>query len=292
MSILDFFKKAKNTSPKAVAKKLARNQISMEPKETASEILTNQSKIGGRPYLPADFVWPTFFDKEADAERPLSFFCQINLAETKAYDRDKLLPKTGMLSFFYDCEAFRWGFDPEDAGAARVFYFENLTDFVPHEIPQALNESYVIPELSLAFATQPSYPMYEELEHHSNIQCEWDDYDDARAELGVKIDEDPEGHKLLGYADIIQNEMLSECERVSRGLYTGTPDYRKDLSNEDEADIWEKAKDWTLLLQLGTIEKDEFEWMFGDCGFLYYYIRKQDLAAKQFDRCWFIVQCS
>lgn len=286
MSVFDFFKKAK--AVKAV-QKLCRNTIIMETDDDVPG--ADQSKIGGRPYLPADFVWPTFFDGEADIARPLSFFCQINLSESRLYDRDGLLPKTGMLSFFYDCEAFRWGFDPGDAGAAQVFYFEDLTDCAPREIPQDLNESYIIPELSVEFESRRSYPMFEELEHHSGADWDCEDYEDILRKLDMDMDEEPEDHKLLGYADIIQNEMLSECERVSRGLNTGTPDYRKDLSDEDEADIWAKAKDWTLLLQLGTIEAEGFEWMFGDCGFLYYYIRKQDLAAKRFDRTWFAVQC-
>jgi hypothetical protein len=55
--------------------------------------------------------------------------------------------------------------------------------------------------------------------------------------------------------------------------------------------IYNKAKEWTLLLQLGTIGSGDFEWMFGDCGMLYYYIKKEDLAAKKFDNIWFALQC-
>ena len=287
MSILDFFN---NWKQMRAVKKLSKNTIEIEVEDDPVR-RPDQSKIGGRPYAPKGFVWPTFHDKEADITRPLSFFCQINLKEAARYDRDRLLPDKGMLAFFYDCEAFRWGFDPEDAGAAQVFYFENLSDCVTQEIPAELNADYVIPECSLEFEAEHSYPMFEELEYHSGIDVDWEAYDDLLEKLGVETDEEPEGHKLLGYADIIQNEMLSECERVTRGIYTGNPNYRDELTDEDEADILCKAKDWILLLQLGTIEVDNFEWMFGDCGFLYFYIRKQDLAAKRFDRTWFSVQC-
>ena len=31
--------------------------------------------------------------------------------------------------------------------------------------------------------------------------------------------------------------------------------------------------------------------MFGDCGRVYFCIRKEDLAARRFDRVWLILQC-
>ena len=30
---------------------------------------------------------------------------------------------------------------------------------------------------------------------------------------------------------------------------------------------------------------------FGDCGSIYFYIRKDDLAARRFERAWLILQC-
>ena len=31
--------------------------------------------------------------------------------------------------------------------------------------------------------------------------------------------------------------------------------------------------------------------MFGDCGHIYFYITKEHLAARRFDRIWLILQC-
>lgn len=291
MSIFNIFKKKGNPQIAAEARKLARNQIRMETDASVKAIRPDGSKIGGRPYLPADFVWPTFTGGEDSVSRPLSFFCQINLVEVKAYDKENLLPDSGMLYFFYECESFCWGFDPEDKGAAKVIYYEDITGFAPRDIPTDLAEEYIMPEMAVKFVAETSYPRYEELEIHSNLECDWEDYDAALAKLGVNTDEDPEGHKLLGYADVIQNEMLSECERVVRGLYCGGDRGDRNTAEADDADIQEKAKEWTLLLQLGTIEKDDFEWMFGDCGMLYYYIKKEDLAVKRFENIWFSLQC-
>ena len=52
------------------------------------------------------------------------------------------------------------------------------------------------------------------------------------------------------------------------------------------------SKQWMLLFQMGTVESDDYELMFGDCGHIYFWIKKSDLAAKNFDNVWLILQCS
>lgn len=286
MSIFDLFKKKSYPVPKGLVSSLAKNEIVMSVDEDADAVPPQASKIGGKPWLPKDFQWPVY---KSDETHPLSFLCQINLAEVKQYDRDGLLPEKGMLYFFYECEAFCWGFDPEDTGCAQVFYYEDIDGFAPVEWPKDIAEDYVVPEMAVRFKAQPSYPKYEELEYHSSMECDWGDYDTALEKLGV--DMDAENHKLLGYADIIQNEMLSECERVTRGLYCGDPESYQNTSEDEEASIQRGAKDWILLLQLTTLEKGDWEWMWGDCGMLYFYIKRQDLAARHFENAWFSLQC-
>lgn len=288
MALFDIFKKNKNAGLDAAVSGLCKNEIVMDVDHDAQHIAPHASKIGGKPFLPADFVWPVFAGED-DVTRHLSFLCQINLADVKQYDLDDLLPGKGMLSFFYECEAFRWGFDPEDQGCARVFYFENTDGFAPTQWPEDIEQAYVVPEMAVRFAAVPSYPRYEELELHSTLDCEWEDYDAVLEKKGVNLD--AENHKLLGYADIIQDEMLTECERVTRGLYCGNPESYRSISADTKASIETCAKDWTLLLQLTTLETEDWQWMWGDCGMLYFYIRKQDLAAKRFENAWFSLQC-
>ena len=294
MSIFNIFKKkSPNNELHAAIKALEKTEILMMPQENASVKHPDASKIGGKPYLPADFVWPTFTSTDDDTTRHLSFFCQINLAEVKPFDKEGVLPGRGMLYFFYECESMKWGFDAADNGAARVFWFDttDLLNYVPLDIPEDIAEEYVIPEIALQFKARKSYPKFEEFEVYSDLEPDWEEYDEVLEKLGVNIDEDPEEHKLLGYADIIQNEMLTECERTSRGLYSGDPESYRNTPKDVEADIAKHAADWVLLLQLSTITKGEFEWMFGDCGMLYFYIRKEDLAAMRFDKASFSVQC-
>ena len=294
MSFFDRLKKKPSASPEliGVVKALAKCQISILPDEVGTSGSLSSSRLGGDPYLPSDFVWPRFTDDDG-VERPLSFFCQINLCELHKYDKDGVLPPRGILYFFYDCASFCWGFDPKDIGAARVYYYDN-TDVIGMQStppPEDLEQEYTIPEVALTFRTDTSYPSFEELDIHTSLECDWEEYDQVLNALGVDTDSYLSEHKLLGYADVIQNEMLTECERVSRGLYCGNPEAYESTPEDVTQDISDHASDWILLLQLSTITKGDFELMLGDCGMIYYYIRKEDLTAMRFDKTMFSVQC-
>lgn len=292
MSIFDIFKKSKQAKNlKEAILALEKNEIVIEPQEEGEVIRPDASKIGGKPYLPIDFVWPTFYNKEDGITRPLSFFCQINLSDVKKLDKEGVLPEEGMLYFFYECESLRWGFEPDDKDAATVIYFESIRGFHPVELPKELSKEYVIPEIAIQFTTRKSYPDFEEFVVHNDTMCDFEEYDKILKKLGVNVDEDEEVHKLLGYANIIQDEMLTECETISRGLSLGDSMNYQNRSKEEEKEIQKHAGEWILLLQLSTITTNDFEWMFGDCGMLYFYIRKDDLAKRNFEKVHFSVQC-
>ena len=184
MSVFDLFaklllaQKAAGSPILAELRRLAKNEIRMEA-NAAQAPAPDGCKIGGKPYLPRNFVWPTFVSPDDGAARPLSFFCQIDLADIRPYDKENLLPARGILSFFYECQSSRWGFDPNDKGAARVFFFENTEGFASCDPPSDLEADFVIPEIAVAFTTDLSYPGYEELEFHSALQCDWEDYDET-----------------------------------------------------------------------------------------------------------------
>ena len=262
-----------------------RNEIVLTTQGTPSS--PENSKLGGNPFLPRDFEWPCFNDE--DGKKPLSFLCQINLGEVTAYDIENLLPEKGILSFFYEAETQPWGFDPEDNSAFRAYYFENTDNFEIFDIPTELAKDLIPSERALAFEKRDSYPDFEELEFHAYIEenANFEDYDAALEDVGYCIDED--AHKLLGYADIVQSEMLTECESVSRGNYCGVPD---ELDPDEEASIYEHACEWILLLQLSTLEAEEYELMWGDCGKIYFYIRREDLKNKNFDNVHLVLQCN
>lgn len=49
------------------------------------------------------------------------------------------------------------------------------------------------------------------------------------------------------------------------------------------------ADDWRLLLQIASDDYDG--WMWRDAGRVYFWIRRQDCAACDFDRIWCVLPC-
>jgi uncharacterized protein YwqG len=274
----------------------ARNTIRLYQKvSTENEISIGQTKIGGKPDLPKNIHWVTetnlvetnekkfivFSKKQESITKPLSFIAQVNLSETSQFDSENLLPKTGLLYFFYSAEQEAWGFDPKDKNKFKVVYWDgnvselNRTDF-PSDLPEYSRYKSsavdVKPEFSL-----PSYG-------HEAYENFADGDDEKFWEL---IYGDGNLNKLLGYSDNIQGEMEIECELVTNGLYCGDP---SGYNNPKAGALKPNAKNWRLLLQIDSNKENGMMW--GDCGRLYFWIKVDDLRNKNFDKSWFSLQCS
>ena len=100
---------------------------------------------------------------------------------------------------------------------------------------------------------------------------EWDErYEEDAALAGYppRSDYDDRVFKFLGYGDIIQNEVLSSAVFMHESL---SPD-------EEET----QPQDWINLFQTGFLLSSDYEQYWLDAGSLYFYIRKQDLAQRNF----------
>lgn len=274
--------------------KMRKDSITVKFQKPVGQSAIGSSKFGGYPHLPEGFEWPYFEGSTYDdvtSNRPLSFLAQINLKDVSAYDTEHVLPAQGWLYFFYETETMLWGFDPKDKGCARVYFHDagtaNLKETRP---PKDMPRDYVFPELLFSFDTKPNLPDFEEFAEHY-VDCACDQYEAAQNSLGYfRPDTDDNYTKLLGYADIIQNDMLTECEKVTRGVYTGDGSVK--LGRKQSKEIHKRSTDWTLLFQMGTVNNEEgFELMWGDCGCIYFYIRKSDLQCRNFNEVWLILQC-
>ena len=106
---------------------LCRSRIETRFAPAGEDLPAGSSKFGGRPDVPAGFVWPVFetktFDGEEGKPRPLAFLAQFDCARRAELDPEGLLPRTGLLSFFYELGSQRWGYDPKAAGCARGVWF-------------------------------------------------------------------------------------------------------------------------------------------------------------------------
>lgn len=279
---------------KNILPQLYRGRIDSRFVPAQGKLAVGASKFGGRPDVPADFIWPVFeTDTREDdqvKERPLAFLAQFDCAQLAPLDPEGLLPKEGVLSFFYELESQRWGYDPKDAGCARVFWFEG--PLAPAEFPAELAEDFRLPEMAAQLSGATDAPDFQDACPALEYPWTANDYrifDQARRELGM--DYPANRSQLLGWPDIIQNNMTLQCELISRGYYLGGS-WEKIPLEERSALRTPSVRDWQLLFQLDTVENGDFELMFGDCGRIYFYIRREDLAQRRFDRVWLIQQCS
>lgn len=248
------------------------------------------TKIGGKPDLPADFEWPYYESEDyrgINANRPLSFMAQINFAEIKPYDKENLLPENGMLYFFYELMSMEWGASPESRNCSRVYYYDgDLSELKNTELPEDLTKydsECILPEIAVEINNFIDVPDLCELPEDLDDDND-DDYCDKRYDL-----QDTLSAKILGYADIIQDTMLFECEAVSRGYDLYQEEFQ--FSEEEKNDIEHSSDEWILLFEMDSIELDDYELMFGDSGRIYFYIRKEDLKKRDFSNVYFSLQC-
>ena len=274
---------------------LKKNEITISTEFNNNSEIVNKSKIGGKPYLPKDFIWPYY------QGLPLSFLAQINLEEVNSLDKDKLLPSKGMLYFFYELETEEWGYELKNKGCAKVFYYEDTSNFELIDFPKDMKDYCQVPEFKVTFKANISYPSYEDFDilnedekilekyrmsenlkdFENNLFYEYSNFYNEHIESLESYT------KLLGYPDVIQNSMEEECAAVTRGFNMGGIGYPKKYKEE----IKKASKDWILLFQMDTLETSDYELMFGDSGHIYFWIKKEDLANRNFENIWLILQC-
>jgi uncharacterized protein YwqG len=250
------------------------------------------SKFGGKPSLPLNFAWPK------RQGRPLDFLLQIHLPEIASFSSAQLLPKTGVLSFFYDLENMPGGYDPMQLDGFRVCYFADTDTLTPCS---AATSNYSMGEHCLRFYEMQTVPhcgskAAEGLQEKLDLLEEDADFEvdllDAYYNFSYEFESSfrpiPKAgnHHLFGHSDNVQGDMQLEAQLVTNGLYCGDPSgYNDPRAKELEAG----ADDWLLLLQLDSDGTADVLW--GDVGMLYFWIRRQDLQEQRFDKVWMTMQC-
>lgn len=246
-----------------------------------SEIGIGESKIGGSPDLPFHMEWPTCEDE------PLSFIAQFRMPDITIYDIEHVLPSTGMLYFFYDMTKSPWGFDPGDAGHWKVIYYNGvLSDLARRNFPAKIQDESEIKACRITCSQDvrlPSWESYDIEKLRMNME-ELSAYQDVLSSIEGNMGEHA-SHRLLGHPDILQEDMQLECQLASNGINIGDSSYLKDPS---VAALESGAADWRLLLQLDTDEDIGMEWE--DSGLLYFWIPKDALESRDFDKTWVILQ--
>ncbi|MBF6591709.1 MAG: DUF1963 domain-containing protein, partial [Ktedonobacterales bacterium] len=88
-------------------------------------------------------------------------------------------------------------------------------------------------------------------------------------------------HRMLGYADTLQDDMRLQCQLAAHGVKIGTSDARA-------AALAPGAANWLLLLQVDSDENAGMRW--GDAGMIYYWIEGAALQARRFADAWLVLQ--
>ncbi|WP_250001575.1 YwqG family protein [Actinoplanes sp. M2I2] len=244
-------------------------------------------QLGGSPALPENVEWP-----RSEAGRPLGFVAGIDLGRVPAGLLDMPLPVGGMLLLFYrdpaeDPHETFWISDPvpvDEPPTGRVVFVPAGTATTVRSEPGAA----VYPEVPLAVEVTATGPDWE----HPALRQAVEELSDADKEFmadafnsdefgdEVSMRTEMPRHYLGGYAYPVQDsvEVAAAWQRLG-----------SDVSYSDPA-LWDEARLWTSLVQIDS--DDDAEMMWGDCGSLYWVIRRDDLAVGRFEAATFLFQCS
>jgi hypothetical protein len=247
------------------------------------------SRLGGDPDLPPELEWPRWRGV------PIPFVAQIDLAELPSIAGRELLPPSGRLWFFHamDCDDD----DPipstntgDWAGCAPVLYSEAAGALLRRTSRPSAGLRY--DPLGLKFSVIEDAP---ESSHPALLALGYEDpklqsrYADVVHGHGPDLG-DAAHNQILGWPAAMQNPV---CQDIQGDLVGAFKNHEKRTEREDAA-LWRGVKKgalaWELLLQVDT-QDDKNGMIWGDCGRIYWMMRRADLAERRFDRAGFDLQC-
>jgi len=297
--------------------RLAKNSIHISTTVATDEsIPVGTSKFGGEADLPASIEWPTgtldlsafppgLSDDvnsdllEREGRYNLPFVAQFRLADVAPYDLEGILPSTGMLYFFYGdpgmhfgIRASQWFWSKHWSATLSPNYWKvihydgDLRKLNRVHAAQALPDNRPFGTCDLTFRSSTSLPQVETcfIGNEANKEAsvvlmneEWRIYAGLRYEQYSATTV----HKLLGYSDDAQPYAMENSYSNIRDLLFPHPSPFEALT---EVDQQEELVEGRLLLQLDSLP--EIDMHFGRDGMLFFFIREQDLRARDFSRVW------
>jgi hypothetical protein len=171
------------------------------------------SKFGGQPDLPKKLAWPSFSD---DDDAMLPFVMQIELSALHAFDKEGLLPATGMLYFFSDTA-------PDDLRDARVLYADAKVErraFPEDLIDRVKQRDFVaqVPEYKIELAPVHTLPSRSWFAARADLtEDDAEKLDELRTTL-IKLGNKKlpqQCSRLLGWPDSVQEEVVDDTAKIA-----------------------------------------------------------------------------
>lgn len=307
---------------------LARHSVLIKRKPVnEDELPLGAPKLGGNPDLPQGFAWPHRGDKPltfiaqfklSEVHNPLPEAPDPSLPQQLTlWDMDTIpsapiqhtqdiLPEQGMLYFFYDTDEIIWGdYTQRDGWYVHWIADEyellqrkqhptfqgiwnSINALPPHDV--RFIQRLVLPsgaaininDLMMLFTDldgEPMHPSWYEENYWEMVYANYPRYPEPR-------------HWIYGYPLPIQGEVERYCAVDSQQLkYERVLDtyvYRQ--IGGRIVDMKKETNKWHFLFQIDTDYNLNVMW--GDGGTLYVCIPKDSLAARRFEDCWTVMQCS
>lgn len=236
------------------------------------------SKVGGIPYMPKGFLWPTVWEGE-NKGASLRFLAQLNFSEIPPID---LFPERGILQFYlYDDDMLGMDFDdPVSQNQFRVIWLASLD--LPHDsdlYPKDLGEAGV------CFPVDGEYRMTFQQTFDSMDLEDWR-YNDLEKELFLKAFPNEKDRYC---PDARSNDKwYDDCMYLNRTgwrdnhhLIGGYPVFEQG----DPRRFSERNRDKDIqLFQLATEKRSSKKWktLICDCGVCQFLISEKDLIERNF----------
>jgi uncharacterized protein YwqG len=229
-------------------------------------------RIGGVPDLPQGVEWPRL---STDAKRrrsgplpgaPLSFLLQVNLAEVAFADLEQLLPKSGMLYYF-----FHGGVGDDDVATV---LFAQGTELRRTTAPLDLPPDQLYRGFNLVPQLEWTVPSPDDLGALAAEHLElWDELEDRVAAAQGYESPTTYGpgyavHRLLGHAQFIQAFGTGEGERLLLQVSSDAGLFSEGYPESGIGATWH------------------------DCGRIYYLISEEALKAHRFGEVYVTVECA
>ena len=237
-----------------------------------NSILVGKSKIGGKPDVPQNFVWPRANNK------PMLFCAQYNLSELTKFDKEDVLPNQGFFYIFLSLDEEYEEFNGLDQDYK--FIYSASENVQRAEFPNDLEEDRQFdysPIEYFEFFTIPDLGNYKlsELDkkyHDFNYYV----YNPISEYISEVCDTHPDNyHQLLGEDRAMQLSIPHELAFKELGF----EDFKNTQTENDK--IIEVAKSYDTLLQLYCDDSDLN--IYGGYGCFYFMINKEDLKNLNFD---------